>query len=1344
MLKYLLLICTFCFPIITGAAEIDYPTVIQKFRMHDGLSNDLVYDVCQDADGCMWFATAEGLSKYDGSVFSSYNWNRKDVKMGNNQAFRILYFKNKIYVAASFGLVVYNMETDHFKVLLPDGVNYTRIKALALSKDGNIWVGVYGEGGVYKYDVSSETFAELDYNHTDNRILSLYEDNQGYLYVGTHFGGLDVINLRTSKTKNYSNPADGIPGKQVEKILEDSLGNIWLGTWNGLGLYNKNTRQISGFTQKLLSTCQINALDEDKNGNLWLGSEAGLYSFNIREALVNPGDLKINVYNETLDEYGLSYKTVLALNVDMEDNVWIGTNTGGVNLISQLQPKFDRIVYDPRLENSLSYNRVTSVSEDPVGNLWITTDGGGVNYYDKRLKKITIINKNNSNLTDDAILSSLVDSDGDVWLGSYHSTLNRKTKDQKSFIIYNGSENSETSLMKGDVLCLEEDDYKRIWIGQRSGLSCFDKKGNNFKHIPELKWTCIQCIFPTKDGIYVGVHPGVMFYDFITRKVETPHPALKGLFANCLYIDDQENVWIGTNGQGLFCYNPQDKSLQNYNTQSGLSGNNICKILQDHEHNLWISTTKGITKFSKTGNSMQNFNNKDGVQPGMFIFNSGTITRSGQILFGGAEGLTLFYPSNIKKSSRTPNIIFTDFLLYNNSVEIQSDSNPGSPLKKSINYADEITLKYKESVFSIEYTAVNCASSDKINYAYILEGADKSWNYVKDRKSATYRYLTPGSYLFKVMASNLDDSFDPSTARTIKIIINPPFYLTWWAYLIYILIFGSICYFVWKYVTMKAKAHNQIRLERLERLKSEELHQEKLQFFTNVSHELRTPLTLISAPVDRLLNDETSEDKKYLLSMIKRNVNRMLNDVNEIMDLRKIDRSQMKLKVKELDIISFVEEVIQLFRESAQAKHIELEYSHQDKKINAWFDPEFLDKILCNILSNALKFTPDHGEIIVNLFSDKINNHLCIEIADTGKGISEKNLAHIFDRFFQAEDSREKHGGVGSGVGLHLVKSLVELHKGSINVKSKQGVGSTFTLSLPYTSEDYSKNEKAQEEYVYHHAEQLSYIAAEPDFSQGIQKVSRKHENKILIIDDDPEILDFLRFDLSNDYDIILAENGRVGLAKAYETIPDLIISDVMMPEVDGISLCKELKYNINTSHIPIILLTAKGSIDDKIEGLEVGADSYIPKPFDIRHLRVRIKKLIESRESIRANYIEKLSHPEEVETPAKSPTIDDILLQKIIKYVHENISDSDINGETLAKHVGMSRMSLHRKLKALTGLSSGEFIRNIRLDEAKKQLEAGGKTVSEISYDVGYTSPSYFYSCFIRKFGVLPSDFIK
>ncbi len=1344
-MKRFCLILSVFFPFMLWSMEIDYPTIIHKYRMQDGLSNDIVYDVCQDTDGCMWFGTAEGISKFDGSEFSSYNWSQGGAMMANHQAIKILYHEKRLYIANPFGLIIYNMEINKFKLVLPEGVNAMRIRALSLSRDGNLWVGSYDGGGVYKYNIKKESFEILQYSHTDNRIISLYEDKDNQLYIGTHFGGLDVVDLKTNKATNFSNEKN----MQVEKITEDSFGNIWLGTWGGLMMYDKQDRQISSITNGYLENCQINALDEDKTGNLWVGTENGLIAFSIREACVNPHDFKMSIYSETLDKYGLSYKTVLDLHCDSDNNIWIATNSGGVNFISGFHSRFERIIYDPRLKNSLSYRRVTSISEDQTGNLWIATDGGGVDYYDKISKQITAINKSNSNLSDDAVLCSLVDSDGDVWLGTYNNKLNRKISGKRDFVVYEGSKSSQhNTLMQGDLLCLEEDAYNRIWIGQRSGLVFFDKKQDTFIQIPELKWVSIRCIFPTKDGVYIGAHPKVLFYDFVTKRLVSKHPGLDNLFANCLFVDEKEHLWIGTNGQGLFCYDPGNNTIKNFDITSGFPSDNVCKILQDSDKNLWITTNKGISKFSKTNSSIRNFNNKDGVQPGMFIENCGMKTRSGQIFFGGTEGITFFYPAEISGKLHHPNIIFTNFLLFNNPVEICSETNPHSPLHKTINFVSQITLDYKESVFSIEYASVDYQSANQINYAYILEGVDADWSYVKNKRTATYRYLAPGTYIFKVMSSNLDGLFDPSLCRQIKIIINPPFYLTWWAYFIYLLTFGVICYSVWSFLTVKTRALNRIRYERLERQKSEELHQEKLVFFTNISHELRTPLTLIAAPVDRLLEEETSDDKKYLLTLIKQNIVRLLNSINQIMDIRKIDRSQMKLKVEKLEIISFVGKIVGLFRDMAQSKQIELEYSHHKNELWGWIDPEFLDKILCNILSNAFKFTSDHGEVIINIYttvdSEPQNNRLYIEITDTGKGIPADHLPYIFDRFYQVKTNKSGTGKTkGSGVGLHLVKSLVELHKGNVEVESKEGVGTKFILSFPFESENYMESEKNRETSYFSHAEQFFSLMAFPEPVQQVPEGTNKLQNKILVVDDDPEILHFLKFELCNDFEVFLAEDGRIALEKAYEIIPDLVISDVMMPELDGLTLCKELKTNIKTSHIPIILLTAKSTVEDKIEGIEVGADSYISKPFDIRHLRIRIKKLIELRETIRNKYVEKLSglSPENVE---QNPTIDDKLLQNIISFVKENISNSDINGETLAQYVAMSRMSLHRKLKALTGLSAGDFIRNIRLEEAKKLLEAGGRNVSEVSYDVGYSSPSYFYTCFVRKFGLSPSDVIK
>lgn len=1368
MIKYFSIFAVFILSGLSLLASSDFIVYDRfiKYGIQNGLINNIIFDIKQDNDGYIWCATEEGLTKFNGFDFVNYKWILPSDKsvLTNYTALRILCEENKVYIATHFGLYVYDVETESFKVYRNNTSTITddqnnQIRSIIKRKKGGFWVGTYG-GGVFAFDPKTERFERLNYDHGDDRILSLYEDENELLYVGTHFGGLDIVDIKNARVRHFNVKNNTFPDNQIESIFRDSNGNTWVGTWSGLLVFAKGSFTPTLIERNELKNAKVNSLAEDKSGNLWVGTEYFMCCFNIENIFQKKLYNTCKFYYESETDIGLSYKTIRCVFPDKDNNIWIGTYSGGINFINQFKQKFNHISSDPFHKNSLSYKRISSFSEDNKGNLWITTDGGGVNYWDIKNNIFTRITSENKqfNLSDDAVLCSLVDSDQDVWFGTYNCVLNRKINGTNRFIQYKHSEH-EPSLHHSDLSFLYEDSKKLIWIGQRTGLSFFDKKTNKFTVIESMKWYHITGISEYKNDLIIGTLSGLYRYNYETGSVEPFDPKLTNVLVNTFLFDRRGNLWVGTSGQGLWEYDLKNDSITLYDESKGLESVVIQKLTEIGDNSIWLSTNKSISKLSLDTKEIENYRSNDGIQPGMFLRNSGLKMKSGLIAFGGTEGMNIFDPASIRRGTLPIRVVFTRFSLFNQPVNVRTKGNPNSPLTKEINSTDEITLKYNESVFTIDYLGINYSSPEKIEYAYMLEGLDKDWNRVKNKRSVTYQNLKPGTYHFKVTASSPSGAFDQNVARTLKITISPPFWLTWWAYLIYIIFSCVVVFFIWNIITMKMRSHNQIKFERLEREKAEELHQAKLQFFTNISHELKTPLTLILAPIDKLLGSEKSDDRKYLLSLIKKNALRVINDVNKIIDIRKVDRGQMILKVEQSDAVPLIKEIVSSFENVANDKNINLIFTSINRSLVGWICPGFIDKIVYNILSNAFKFTADYGEIVVNLsiLDNRSREYLFIEISDTGIGIADKNIEKIFERFHQEKHHTGNIVNQGSGIGLHLVKSLVELHKGQISVNSKLDVGTTFTILIPFEKNAYdkdeideSKNERANSYRSKFDHSSIDYTAMSPQYIQN-QTENKDKKYKILVAEDEPDIRNFIAAELRDEYDIIQAGDGKAGLNDALKYIPDLIISDILMPEMNGIEFCKAVKENINTCHIPIILLTAKDTHEDKLQGLEAGADSYIPKPFDLRHLHIRVKQLIKSRETMKDKFVKKInlySKKEEVrdDEPDISEEIsyDDRLMKKIIDYITLNIANPDIKGESIAEHVAMSRMSLHRKLKALIGLSAGDLIRDIRLEFACKELRQSDKTITEISYDAGFSSPSYFYTCFVKKYGLSPTDYLK
>lgn len=1345
----------------------------QKFGIQDGLSSSKVFDINQDKDGYIWCATDEGFCRFDGIAFKSYRWSLGvSLDFTNQQALKIYCDENRIYVGTNFGLLMYDVETDTYKIFqnnaLQTGRDLYSVRTIIKRQEGGLWIGTYGDG-VYSFDPETGIFNRLYYQASDDRVLSLYESSDGLLYIGTHFGGLDIVHLNSRSVTNYSVQSRNFPDSQVETIFQDSYGDTWVGTWKGLLRFVKGKNEPELIALDELKDAKVNCIEESRSGQLWVGTEYFLCSIKLKQSgeQINKADTKF--YYESETETGLSYKTIRSVLSDKNDNLWIGTYGGGVNFVNQHKQKFNYITSDILLPNSLSYKHVSSFSEDKYGNLWITTDGGGVNYWDiwnNTFKEITSKTKG-YNLSDDATLCSLIDSDNDLWIGTYDCVLNRMKDGTKQFIHYAHQQDNPYSLMHSDLSCLYEDSRKNIWVGQRAGLSYFDKKGNSFHVIEPLRWNHITALEEYKGHLIIGTFGGMYQYDYETGSVNPLSSKLKNVLVNSFVFDKRGTLWMGTEGQGLWEYTVNSDSLTIYGQADGLNSSIVRELILVGD-DLWMGTNKDIVKMSIESKEIDAYSASDGVQPGSFLRNSGLIIKSGMIALGGAEGMNIFDPSVITKDTTSVSVVLTDFLLFNQPVAIRSEQNPKSPLIKNINSTDRIELNYDESVFTIEYLGINYSSPKRIQYAYFLKGVDTEWNKVGTMRSVTYRNLKPGNYCFMVMASSPSGNFDEDNVRTLYILVKPPFWQTWWAYVIYFALFLLVVYLCWNIAMMKIRVRDRINYERLEKQKQKELYQAKLQFFTNASHELKNPLTLILAPLEKLLLGETDSKKRYLLSLIKRNTMRVIKNVNEVIDIRKIDYGQLKLKVKEMDVVPLFKEIADTFEGVVEDKSINFVFNSSADRLVGWVSPKFMDKIVYNILSNAFKYVKNYDEIVMNIFVERtdIGNLLHIEISDTGIGIDKKDLKKIFDCFYQVELNDKNIVYPGSGIGLYLVKSLVELHKGHISVESELNVGSRFAIVIPFDKSGYTKEEitdarRKDDSYATFVKEALhestetaeekteENAADNTDQSLANGKTGERKETakryKILIVDDESEIRDFLAMELNEEYEVYTAADGKEGFESALNSIPDLIISDIIMPNMDGIELCAKIKSDINTSHIPIILLTAKETHEDRLAGLEVGANSYIPKPFDIRHLRIRIQQLIKYREVVKEKFMKKVSlvsgeDPDAEVTPAVSN--DDLLIQKIINYIHENISDPDIKGESIANHVGMSRMNLHRKLKALVGLSSGDFIRTVRLENAKKELLNTSKTITEITYDLGFSSPSYFYICFVKKFGMSPTEF--
>jgi len=1334
--------------------------LIYRYSTEQGLSNNTIYSVLQDSKGFIWIATDEGLNKFDGKNFTHFAINKGRYSLSHNRTqAMILAPDGNIWAGTSDGLNIYNYKSDSIiKVrnnTSPLKLVYNDITALIANSDqSKIWMGTYGNGVNYfdwaKNEFYALTLPKIPGIAAPLNVMSLLEDDYKRLWIGTQNNGLYRYDQKEKKLEFYELPEGG---HNIRSIYQDSFRRIWIGTSKGCYIYNETSNHLDSITypERLIAN-SIGAINEDHNGKIWIGTELFLVNFSVRSFSLN------EKFAYQMIEHGesssrLNCPSVNSLFADQDNNVWIGTAWGGVNMLKGTPTKFKLIKHDSELSNSLPNSPYMAIANDKSGNLFIATMGTGkvglckVNSETGEAKELPVDQK----LPGYVYQSLLYDSQGILWAGTYNKGLLKIDPTSSNYSQFLFDNKNPNSLPGNDVRCIYEGKDHTIWIGTEFGLAKYDRKTQTIIRCPLSadRSIAIRSIKEKADGLlWIGTYGvGIITYNIKNQEVNfNPINLAIHIVSDLLF--DGNSLWITTQGEGLFMHDLKSKENVSFTESNGLASNYLASLLCDQSGNVWIGNSRGIAKLNIKTKEIENFNSGDGLQSREFTERSAVVLPNGLMAFAGFGGINIFNPANVTKDDKCPPVIFTKLLIFNELATPSENKYKYSPLKQNISLADKIELKYNQSVFTIEFMGVNYNANQKIQYAYLLEGSDEKWNQLGNQNSVTFRNLQSGEYVFKVKASSPDAVWSDTNIASIVIVIRPPFWATGWAYLIYLILLVTFLYFIWAFLNIRIKAANRLKIERAKREKEEELHQEKLQFFTNISHEFRTPLTLIIGPLEKMKFDELNEEKRSNFRLMLRNANRLLTMVNQLLDFRKAERGQMKLKIQQSDIILCIKEIVISFEDLRKQKNIQVELIHQEEALMAWFDTEFLNKSLINLLSNAFKFTPDGGYISVSTLNTKDalgHNEVVISITDNGKGIQQKDIHSIFDRFYQGEG--QSNVQQGSGIGLHLVKNLIELHHGTVEVESTPNVKTTFRITLPIEKSAYLKDEFMDETEILQRQ-----AGMEPDIEEikkqdeisTTEHTKKDNRKRILVVEDNEDIRSYIRSILGSSYIIEEAENGAIGLEIATVQDFDLIISDLMMPEMDGIEMCRRIKSSIETSHIPIILLTAKSDVENRIEGLSIGADSYITKPFHPQHLTIRVEKLIELRELLKERYSRKISLGEMHKPELKSDSPDEVFIQKTISIILAKMIESEFNGDALAHELSISRMGLHRKIKALTGQSTGELIRNIRLKKACELLNINNKNISEVCYDVGFNSPSYFTTCFTEAYKMTPSEYAK
>lgn len=1265
--------------LLSYAAVWAQPGKYQFSQLHisSGLSHNQINCILKDKQGFMWFGTLSGLNRYDGYKFKVFKHNANDSTTINDD--NILDIQSgphdKLWVSTRAGYVFYDPEKEIFNRKPQE---YLSSKAI----NGRI-IDIRGNGNGLFYIITSAGLYTLGENDAKANLIrqagispftSLSLDSKGAIWTVNASGKLEMYvagNYSRVYSKQISDAAD-------YKIFIDRDDDVWVYSVDkpkGVYLVSRNGKSIRHYSTTAsprLNTNNIYSVSQDEKGIMWLGTDHGGIN------LLNKKNGALSfLSSREADEKSIAQNSTPVIYKDNTGIMWVGTFKKGLSYYHESIIKFAHYRHKPVEPNSLPYDDVNRFVEDKMGNLWIGTNGGGLIYFDRRKNTFKTyrhdpVDKNT--LSNDVVVSLCLDHEEKLWIGTYFGGLD--CFDGKNFSNYRHSETDAASLSDDRVWEIMEDSDRNLWIGTlHGGLDLFDRKTRRFKHFRSgrnnsVKSNYINALLEDKVGnIWVGTDMGV---DVLQKKTgrfihySASGKENGGLSNNnvlSLMEDSRGLMWIGAQ-DGLTLYNPESRRFQVFRSENGLSDNTVLTMLEDKSGHIWLSTTKGICELilSKRNGDFQlrsrNYDDLDGLQGMEFNENAALRTRRGELIFGGANGFNLFTPQAIKTNRQSPVVVFTDFQLFNTSIKPGQLMEGNTILDRSITQTQHIQLNYDQNFFSIEFAALNFANAAKNKYAYMLEGFNERWFTTdsKDRK-ATFTNLDPGEYIFKVKAAN-DNGLGSQEDALLKIKILPPFWKTTTAYLLYLLAIAGFLYYLRRRGIQKLKAQFALEQERKTAQQMHELDMMKIKFFTNVSHEFRTPLALILAPLDKLLKDNPEDSAKTHLTLIQRNARRLLNLVNQLMDFRKMEVKELKLQPLEDDIISFAYESFQSFTDLAEKKNIKYSFRSTLSSFVTNFDHDKLERIFFNLLSNAFKFTSEGGQICLSLdfeLQDDQTSNVAIRIQDTGIGIPIDKQEKIFERFFQ-HDVPGSMVNQGSGIGLSITREFVHLHLGNIRVESEPGIGSCFIVNLPLSAVSVNNSELIFDEPSIE-PRLVSHLEDQQEELQEVPPGLGRKKPTVLLIEDNDDFRFYLKDNLNQFYNIIESSNGKAGWNKALAMHPDLIVSDVSMPELNGIDLCAKLRGDNRTSHIPIILLTALVGEEQVLRGIETGANDYMTKPFNFEILLSKIKNLLIRQESMRKTYQKQVEvKPSDVEVQSA----DERFIQQALRIIEKNISNSD------------------------------------------------------------------------------------
>jgi signal transduction histidine kinase/ligand-binding sensor domain-containing protein/DNA-binding response OmpR family regulator len=1321
----------------TNVLSFDY------FSQADGLPNNQIQCIFQDEKGWIWLGTSQGLSRFDGYRFVNFITSPDDSTSLSGNLVRVIFedSKGNLYVGTeNGGLNIFDRKKECFLHTYKNNPEFKAkelsVNAITEDKEGNLYIGT--DRNLLKLDSAGHlgrvnpTGSGIA-NFTGSFIRTLHFDDHGKLWIGTT-NGLFSYCPETNSVEEITLPVSNSKSKEVFEVIKDDDGLLWVGTYSsGLLLIDPLTRSVTHLDlgPYYERTETVRTISKGILGDYWIGTRGGLYIYSKTKGVT--GFFR----HDDRDNHSLANNSVLDIFHDSRGETWIGTR-GGLNLLAKSKQVFKNFSALPNDNRFLNCNIIYAFWIDDRERIWVGTEDGGINIYDPSqgiFEYMKAGEKNSNTISQNCVKAFLEDRKGNLWIGTFWGgidVLNLKT-DKISH--YRHSEDNPNSLSDNRVWALSLDSDGGIWIGTSVGVDRLDPVTGSFRHFSELaqnkqvNWISID----SENDIWLGTPDEVVIYDPSTEMV-TKFPEHSRSFLE----DSEKRYWIATLDNGIALYSKTEGTKKYLSERNGLANNQALCILEDDNKNLWISTSHGLSKFDPSKQQFRNFTSKDGLRNDQFTYGAAYRAKDGELLFGGISGFNMFNPKEILQEELDVPLLFTELRLFNRPVPISNEK--GAVLKKSISESSKLVLRYDQNVFTLQFAALDFINSASILYSYFLEGFDKEWNEPGLLRTATYTNLNPGEYILRVK-SILPGNPVPGKELSLQITILPPFWMTWWFKVLIILIIAALLFALIRFIINREMIKNELVSERTKARHLHELDMLKLRLFTNISHEIRTPLTLILGPLEKLISREVpEEDIQSHLAMVYRNTKQLDRLINQLLDFRKLETGNLKLELTSGDMVSLISNVVHSFDEYAKEKQITLKFNSLKKRIVALFDPDKVETIVTNLISNAVKYTDEGGSVSVHLslvFANDDEESLSnlpekqfieISVKDSGKGISQNNIEKVFTRFFRVDSKNESSG---TGIGLSLVKELVKLHNGSIYVISKPGKGSKFTVRLPYgVEEEQTENTLAEEE---------SNINVQDRKAFGDELNEKPDARIMLIVEDNPDVRYFIRSHFDTIYSIYEARNGKEGWDTAIKIIPDVIISDILMPDVDGYEFCKRIKKDERTSHIPVLLLTALHSKEHEKEGLSCGADDFVTKPFDISILETKIENMLSVRAALKEKYTRELIlRPSDVTT--SSP--DDRFLIKAMEVVEKNIANPDFDIESFANEVGVSRMQLYRKFSALTNMTVKEFVRSVRLKRATQLLVEKNMTITEIAFAIGFKDLSHFRKSFHREYGMSATEY--